>query len=88
MVLDPLGGYVMTSGQDGVLRQWDAGSGQLKRQIKPELGAGVCVCEVAHVCLAAQRVDTQRLREACHGTWMTAAVLHAGAHMPRQTQAR
>jgi hypothetical protein len=46
MAVDPLDSWVLTTGQDGVLRQWDTTSGVLKCQLQPELGS----CEAARAC--------------------------------------
>eukprot|EP00775_Hariotina_reticulata_P013699 gene13699-13821_t len=40
LALDPLQQYVLTTGQDGLLRQWDVASGALVRTLQPEAGAG------------------------------------------------
>jgi WD40 repeat protein len=40
LVVDPLDQYVFTTGQDGLLRQWDVATGSLQRTLAPEAGAG------------------------------------------------
>ena len=40
LALDPLEQYVFSTGQDGLLRQWDVASGALQRTLTPEAGAG------------------------------------------------
>ncbi|KAF6266674.1 hypothetical protein COO60DRAFT_8922 [Scenedesmus sp. NREL 46B-D3] len=40
LVVDPLDQYVVTTGQDGLLRQWDVATGSLQRTLAPEAGAG------------------------------------------------
>jgi len=46
LALGPLEQYVLTTGQDGLLRQWDVASGALMRTLQPEAGAGVG-CRIA-----------------------------------------
>lgn len=40
LAVDPLDQYVFTTGQDGLLRQWDVASGNHQRTLAPEAGAG------------------------------------------------
>ncbi len=52
LALDPLEQYVFTTGQDGLLRQWDVASGALQRTITPEPGAGETAnCVVFGTCM-------------------------------------
>lgn len=40
LALDPLEQYVFSTGQDGLLRQWDIATGALQRTLTCEAGAG------------------------------------------------
>lgn len=42
LALDPLDQFIFTTGQDGLLRQWDVATGALQRTLTPEAGAGEC----------------------------------------------
>lgn len=40
IVVDPLDAYVLTTDQDGMMRQWDATTGAVLRVMEPQVGAG------------------------------------------------
>lgn len=40
LAVHPLEQYLVTTGQDGLLRQWDVTTGALQRTLAPEAGAG------------------------------------------------
>ncbi|WIA09056.1 hypothetical protein OEZ85_008470 [Tetradesmus obliquus] len=73
LVVDPLDQYVFTTGQDGLLRQWDVATGSLQRTLAPEAGAGepiklyidpggvVLICCHADGCLRLYHLATGQL---------------------------